>query len=131
LKQGMRGTGYLSDHNQNQEEGVPNVAEGDLKEELWYSCKFWIDHLVKVKTPTQGLVAALQTFLLNKAVLWMEILGSRGLVRGVAEVQQWSKVRGFCLMVGLYLIGVFSLRGCQWTQEFQPQISTGLWQDHI
>jgi hypothetical protein len=39
-----------------------------------------------------GLVASLQTFLLNKAVLWMEVLASKGQFRGLAQVQEWSEV---------------------------------------
>jgi hypothetical protein len=92
LKEGILGTGYLSDCAQNLEPGIPKIGEGDIAEELWYACRFWIDHLLEVRTPLMGLLASLQTFLLDKSVLWMEVLASKGQTRGLAQVQQWSEV---------------------------------------
>jgi hypothetical protein len=92
LKEGIPGTGYLSNSTQTQESGIPQISEGEITEELWYACRFWIDHLLEVKTPLMGLVASLQTFLLEKGVLWMEVLASKGRFRGLAQVQEWSEV---------------------------------------
>jgi hypothetical protein len=89
LKEDILGTGYLT---QIQEHGIPVIAEDEITEELWYACRFWIDHLLEVKTPLMSLVASLQTFLSDKAVLWMELLASKGRFRGLAEVQEWSEV---------------------------------------
>jgi hypothetical protein len=92
LKEGISGTGYLSGSTQTQAPGIPQIGEGEISEELWYACRFWIDHLLEVKAPLMGLVASLQTFLLENAVLWMEVLASKGQIRGLAQVQQWSEV---------------------------------------
>jgi hypothetical protein len=92
LKEGIPGAGYLSGSTQTQGSGIPQIGEGEITEELWYACRFWIDHLLEVKAPLMGLVASLQTFLLDKAVLWMEVLASRGQFRGLAQVQEWSEV---------------------------------------
>jgi hypothetical protein len=92
LKEGIPGAGYLSGSTQTQEPGIPQISEGEITAELWYACRFWIDHLLEVKTPMIGLVASLQTFLLDKVVLWMEVLASKGQFRGLAQVQEWSEV---------------------------------------
>ena len=47
LKPSVPGTGYLS-QSVSDMYGVPTID--DVSEELWYACKFWIDHLLDVET---------------------------------------------------------------------------------
>lgn len=44
----ITGTGYLSIA-EGETVGIPEVSE--ITEQLWYACKFWIDHILEVGSP--------------------------------------------------------------------------------
>ena len=85
----MPGTGYLK----SEFEGIPQGDEGHMSEELWYACRFWIDHVVDVEVPVSGLVDAIHTFLSTKAVLWIELVASKGQFQKLVKVREWLQVR--------------------------------------
>ncbi|KAF8598006.1 TPR-like protein [Ceratobasidium sp. AG-I] len=89
LCEGMAGVGYLA----RDESGCPGIPaiEGDgVSEALWYACRFWIDHVLDVKPAALAeLGNALESFMETKAVLWMEIMATKGRFRGLLEVREW------------------------------------------
>ena len=90
LQPDIAGTGYLK----SELEGIPESAGSHASEELWYACRFWIDHIVEVKAPVSDLVDAMHTFFSTKAVLlWMELVTSKGQFQKLAKARQWLQVR--------------------------------------
>jgi hypothetical protein len=72
---------------------VPELARGVVSEELWYSCRFWIDHVVEIDNPEEALLDTLEGFLLNHIVPWMEVVTSKGRVQDLSTVREWLQVR--------------------------------------
>ena len=60
-----------------------SLSEGPVSNELWYSCRFWIDHLESVKEPCQALLTSLSKLLKN--------LTSCRVIRGEKKLpRHWS-----------------------------------------
>ena len=74
------------------EEGVPKMAEDAVSEELWYACRFGMDHVFDVDTPYDNFTQLLRDFLSSKLVLWMEVVASKGSFLSLTEVRRWIKV---------------------------------------
>ena len=74
------------------EEGVPKMAEGAVSEELWYACRFGLDHVADVDTPDDEFTQLLREFLSTKLVLWMEVVASKGSFLSLAGARKWIKV---------------------------------------
>jgi hypothetical protein len=98
LSKDMPCTGFLTNPDYEQP-GIPLMADDEITEELWYSCRFWIDHLIEVKTPDAGLCDSVQRMMKEHAITWMEILASKGMFRKLVEVRDWYKVRAIFLEV--------------------------------
>jgi hypothetical protein len=92
LKECIPGTGYLvGDEFVNS--GIPDIAEGQISEEVWYACRFWPDHIVDVESPVSvEFIAALRNLLSTKIVLWMEIVTAKGKFRNLRRVREWLQV---------------------------------------
>ena len=73
-------------------EGVPKLAEDAVSEELWYACRFGMDHVVDVDTPDDNFTQSFREFLATKLVLWMEAVASKGSFLSLAGVRKWIKV---------------------------------------
>jgi len=92
LAKGIRGTGYLVGH-ETVNPGIPEIAEGQISEEVWYACRFWPDHIVDVESPVSAeFIAALRNLLSTKIVLWMEIVTAKGKFRNLRGVREWLQV---------------------------------------
>jgi hypothetical protein len=73
--------------------GIPEIAEGQISEEVWYACRFWPDHIVDVESPVSvEFIAALRNLLSTKIVLWMEIVTAKGKFRNLRRVREWLQV---------------------------------------
>ncbi len=87
LCEGTPGTGYLH----SDEMGIPRIADEGISEHLWYACKFWINHLQDITNPKPDLSEALQTFLTQRLILWLEISVCKGQLQdigGIAHLDQ-------------------------------------------
>jgi NACHT domain len=82
--------GYLA--NASVLDGVPDIGENIVSEELLYACNFWIDHVVKIDIPEANLVDELRKFLSNYVVPWVEVSASKGQFRNLADVREWVQV---------------------------------------
>ena len=86
------GTGYLTrprrDH-----EGLPHILESDVSGALWYSCRFWPEHVVEVESPVSDMfLDALRKFLSTRLIRSVEVLSSRGQFQGLGKVRNWLEV---------------------------------------
>ena len=91
LTDDIAGTGYLTADN-NVPPGIPEISE--IMEALLYACKFWIDHIVEVRSPVPNeLIAELHNLSSMRLVLWMEIISSKDQFRGLGDVRRWYEVR--------------------------------------
>jgi hypothetical protein len=89
LDQNIPGSGYLS--GRVDVKGIPEIPGDAVSEELWYACRFWMNHIVEIQAPTVELIEALWSFLSKGLVLWFEVLTSRS--RFHFEVLGWLQVR--------------------------------------
>ena len=72
--------------------GIPEISE--ITEALLYACKFWIDHIVEVRSPVPNeLIAELRDLSSIRLVLWMEIISSKDWFPGLGNVHSWYEVR--------------------------------------
>jgi hypothetical protein len=91
LTDNVAGTGYLAADN-NVPPGIHEISE--ITEALLYACKFWIDHIVEVRSPVpNGLITELHNLSSMRLVLWMEIISSQGRFPGLGDVRSWYEVR--------------------------------------
>jgi hypothetical protein len=91
LTDNVAGTGYLAADN-NVPPGIPEISE--ITEALLYACKFWIDHVVEVRSPVPNeLIVELHNLSSMRLVLWMEIISSKGRFPGLGDVHSWYEVR--------------------------------------
>jgi hypothetical protein len=87
---------YLSDLDGKLQPGIPELDTGAISEELLYACKFWMDHLEMISVPSDGLTHALDTFLSEYSISWMEIAAMQGSSGTLKNVWDWIDVRLFC-----------------------------------
>jgi len=74
LMPGIPGTGYLTSPTP----GIPPLEESQVTEVLWYACRFWAEHIIKVESPVlKAFLGPLHQFLTENLNLWMEVLNSR------------------------------------------------------
>jgi hypothetical protein len=90
LDQNFPGSGYLSGR-MDDVKGIPEIPGDTVSEELWYACRFWMNHVVEIQCPTVKLIEALWSFLSKGLVPWLEVLTSRS--RFHFEVLGWLQVR--------------------------------------
>jgi hypothetical protein len=63
------GTGYLKKSSFNTK-GIPSIVESDVSEVLWYSCRFWTEHIIEIEGDTSDTVLdGLRKFLAEKLTL--------------------------------------------------------------
>ncbi|QRV93748.1 hypothetical protein RhiJN_21766 [Ceratobasidium sp. AG-Ba] len=79
-------TGYLS--NEEEESGVPKMAEGTIPEALWYACRFWPDHLCDADG-TKNIRSKLNEFVERHLVKWLEVTASYGKCCELGGVWEW------------------------------------------
>ena len=78
--------------------GIPTIADEYVSEGLWYACRFWSEHLVKVENPISNeFLTALRNFFSTKLVRWIEVLNSKGQFQGLCNVREWLRVSVFAL----------------------------------
>jgi len=80
---------YLADA---ESQAIPQIAGDVVSEALLYACQFWMDHIVTIAKPTQELLDALQIFLVNHILTWMELVTAKQFA-GLSNVINWIKVR--------------------------------------
>lgn len=89
--------GYLSNKTIR---GIP-VSEKLVTEHLWYSCRFWIDHVAEVEHPSVNLINKLVDFLSSRMEVWIELMASNGKFRNLSQLREWMKV---CIVSQLHLL---------------------------
>jgi tetratricopeptide (TPR) repeat protein len=91
LTDNIYGTGYLGIHDE-ETPGIPEISE--ITEQLWYACKFWIDHIIEVQSPASNqLTTVLRDVMSRRLVLWMEVITSKDKFPGLYRVNNWLQVR--------------------------------------
>jgi hypothetical protein len=90
LKNCEWGIGYLADKEAN---GVPENGNKFIPEELWYACRFWMDHVADVECPVSNLITLLTDFLSNNVVSWIEVITSKGRYQSFSKLRAWIQVR--------------------------------------
>ncbi len=88
LSEGVPCTGYLKGASR----AIPNVADGLVSEELWYACRFWIDHIGVFNYAQEDIIVSIHQFLLEKAVLWLEVSTAKGSLPNILPLLDWIKV---------------------------------------
>lgn len=92
LKRTIPGTGYLSEE-ESAVPRIPRIADDLIPEEVWYACRFWLDHIIDVECPIPPeLIVALQDFVSTRIVLWTEIVAAKGKFRNLQGVRKWLQV---------------------------------------
>jgi len=88
LRKYIPGTGYLSMDVPPRTEGIPVIADMYVSEGLWYTCRFWSQHLIEVGHPMpEGFINALRNFLSMNLICWIEVLCSKGQFQRMADVR--------------------------------------------
>lgn len=94
LNEDTPGVGYLTPE-QTRAQGIPKILKGFVPEEVSYACRFWIDHIVDVKSSNPSdIVAQLRTFLSTKAVFWIEVATAIDGFQRLSPIRDWILVRG-------------------------------------
>jgi len=88
----MPGVRYLSSLDSDLLDGIPELRNGTISEELSYACKFWMKHLEKIQNPSNNLTNSLNTFLSQYAIHWIEIAAMQGSSGTLKNVWQWIDV---------------------------------------
>ncbi|KLO16783.1 hypothetical protein SCHPADRAFT_200109 [Schizopora paradoxa] len=81
------GIGYLKQPSRD----IPNLDNVMISEQLWYACRFWMDHLNDCKFPQEDLLAALKLFLHEKAISWIELTTAKGSLPNILQLTDWIK----------------------------------------
>ena len=68
------------------------MPEDAVSEEIWYACRFGMDHVTDVDTPDDNFTQLLREFFSTKLVLWIEAVASNGSFLSLARVRKWIKV---------------------------------------
>ena len=91
--QGIPGMGYLSQGEASNLPGIPKIAESVISEQLWYACRFWMDHIIEVEPSDNKTVVLFWRFIGTCQVInWMEVVAGIGQFQSMARVQEWINV---------------------------------------
>lgn len=89
------GTGYITGKT-TEIPGIPAIPTESISEELWYSCRFWIEHILDIEVPPSALVQEhLKIFLDNHLGRWAELVAACGRYEGISKLLQWLQVCTF------------------------------------
>jgi len=93
------GTGYLVDVKLDLDESlsVPTISSDRLSGAAWYACRFWIDHVLDVDSPSKEFTDLFATFISLHLIRWMELIVALGRYREWLPVWNWIKVDKFFL----------------------------------
>lgn len=92
LRSDMPGVGYLA-KNKEEYPAIPVISERDIPEELWYACRFWVEHLLDVEpSALPDVMEQLEVLIYTKLTLWMELMAACGRYEGLSKLQEWAKV---------------------------------------
>ena len=91
LKPDIPGLGYLTGPD-DYSNGTPEIIDSHISEELWYACSFWMDHLVEIGCPSEGILTVLGNFLAAQVVLWIEVIAAKGRFQRLQRVWKWLQV---------------------------------------
>lgn len=87
LKEGIPGTGYLI-KDEVVIPGIPEIAEDQIPEEVWYAYRFWPDHIFDVEIPIPAeFIIALRDLLSTEIVIRDH--HCEGKLQNLHEVQEW------------------------------------------
>jgi hypothetical protein len=108
LREGVSGTGYLAD-DESVNPGIPEIGTSQISEEVWYACRFWLDHITDVESPVPvEFRIALRDLLSTKIVLWIEIVTAKGKFRNLRRVREWLQV--LVVFQNVVIFSVYSTR---------------------
>lgn len=85
----ISGTGYLE--RGMSDAGIPQV--GEISEQLWYACEFWISHLDSVeRLETSPTMEEMYEFLENRFILWIDVISSKSILQSINPILLRMKV---------------------------------------
>lgn len=76
-------------------EEMPEIPEDAISEELWYACRYWIDHIIDIDTDTHvldELLSELLKLLSTPIIRWMGIITTKSQFQRCYKVRNWIKV---------------------------------------
>ncbi|KAF7971356.1 hypothetical protein HWV62_21384 [Athelia sp. TMB] len=93
IRSDISGLGYATKQVADEwsQHGVSDILES-LSEEFLYSCKYWTCHILQVDEPDNDLLEALENFISQHFIGWMEILCSKDRYQDATEIFEWIGV---------------------------------------
>ncbi|KAF7969757.1 hypothetical protein HWV62_26048 [Athelia sp. TMB] len=90
IRSDISGLGYATKQVADEwsQHGVSDILES-LSEEFLYSCKYWTCHILQVDEPDNDLLEALENFISQHFIGWMEILCSKDRYQDATEIFEW------------------------------------------
>jgi hypothetical protein len=86
------GAGYLTGSTPDTE-GIPFVNKSDISEVLWYSCRFWTEHIIEIEDPAPGIILdSLRVFFAKRLTVWVEVLNTQYPFQSLSKVRTWFLV---------------------------------------
>lgn len=95
LASSLPNVGYLA-KSRSDVPGIPSSSQTSLSEDVWYACRFWVDHILDVHPSFFGPVfKELYAFLTaeSKFTFWIELMAVCGRYRSIAPLLEWIQVR--------------------------------------
>jgi hypothetical protein len=78
--------------------GFADVPALQVAEVLWYTCRFWAEHIIEVEdTASDAFLGPLRQFLTGKVMVWMEVLSSIYCFQTLYRVREWLQVSALCI----------------------------------
>lgn len=91
LKQETPGVGYLMGSSLGILQSM--IVDGTISEELWYACRFWMDHITDVEAPVpNGLIESLRSFVSTQLIFWIEVVTLKDKFTKLVKVRKWVQV---------------------------------------
>ncbi|KAJ7577402.1 hypothetical protein C8J56DRAFT_366886 [Mycena floridula] len=89
LSKPIVGTGFMQDTSR---PTIPEIPpDSELPAEVWYACRFWLDHVLDIGTtyPSMLFMTALRKLLTTHMRSWMEVMISRRRFRRLTGLREW------------------------------------------
>ncbi|KAJ7580620.1 hypothetical protein C8J56DRAFT_895994 [Mycena floridula] len=91
LSKPIIGTGFMQNALSPRVSDIPQDSE--LSAEVWYACRFWLDHVLDIGTtyPSMLFMTALRKLLTTHMRTWIEVMISRRRFRRLSGLREWIR----------------------------------------
>ncbi|THU85421.1 TPR-like protein [Dendrothele bispora CBS 962.96] len=93
LQDDIPGTGYLLETELGLDDycTIPTVSSDHISEGARYACRFWIEHVLDIQSPSEELQSLLATFLNRNIIRWVEVMISLERYQRWIPIWEWIK----------------------------------------